>query len=144
MSGKTVIVLGGGIGGVVVASRLRKQLRREHRVILVEREVNHLFQPSLLWLMTGARTAEAIQRPVARLARRGIELVHGEIEAIDPKLRSVHVAGREIQGDYLVVALGAEYAPRRFQGWRRWDTISIRSKARRRYATRASTCATAT
>lgn len=111
MSGKTVIVLGGGIGGVVVASRLRKQLRREHRVILVEREVNHLFQPSLLWLMTGARTAEAIQRPVAQLARRGIELVHGEIEAINPKLCSVHVAGQEIQGDYLVVALGAEYAP---------------------------------
>ena len=116
MSGKTVIVLGGGIGGVVVASRLRKQLRREHRIILVEREVNHLFQPSLLWLMTGARTAEAIQRPVARLARRGIELVHGEIEAIDPKLRSVRVAGRDIRGDYLVVALGAEYAPETIPG----------------------------
>ncbi len=116
MSGKTVIVLGGGIGGVVVASRLRKQLRREHRVILVEREVNHLFQPSLLWLMTGARTAEAIQRPVARLARRGIELVHGEIEAIDPKLRSVRVAGQDIQGDYLVVALGTEYAPETIPG----------------------------
>ena len=116
MSGKTVIVLGGGIGGVVVASRLRKQLRREHRVILVEREVNHLFQPSLLWLMTGARTAEAIQRPVARLARRGIELVHGEIEAIDPKLRSVRVAGRDIQGDYLVVALGTEYTPETIPG----------------------------
>ncbi|MBI3575740.1 MAG: NAD(P)/FAD-dependent oxidoreductase [Gammaproteobacteria bacterium] len=116
MSGKTVIVLGGGIGGVVVASRLRKRLRREHRVILVEREVNHLFQPSLLWLMTGARTAEAIQRPVARLARRGVELVHGEIETINPKLRSVRVAGREIQGDYLVVALGAEYAPETIPG----------------------------
>ncbi len=116
MSGKTVIVLGGGIGGIVVASRLRKQLRREHRVILVEREVNHLFQPSLLWLMTGARTSQAITRPVARLARRGIELVHGEIEAIDPTLRSVHVAGREIQGDYLVVALGAEYAPETIPG----------------------------
>ena len=116
MNGKTIVILGGGIGGVVVASQLRKQLRREHRVILVEREVNHLFQPSLLWLMTGARTAEAIQRPVARLARRGIELVHGEIEAIDPKLRSVRVAGREIQGDYLVVALGAEYAPETIPG----------------------------
>src|SRR3989344_4627943 len=116
MSGKTIVILGGGIGGVVVASQLRKQLRREHRVILVEREVNHLFQPSLLWLMTGARTAEAIQRPVARLARRGIELVHGEIEAIDPKLRSVRVAGRDIQGDYLVVALGTEYAPETIPG----------------------------
>lgn len=116
MSGKTVIVLGGGIGGIVTATRLRKQLRREHRVILVEREANHLFQPSLLWLMTGARTPRAITRPIARLARRGIELVHGEIETINPKLRSVHVAGQEIQGDYLVVALGAEYAPETIPG----------------------------
>lgn len=116
MSGKTIVVLGGGIGGVTVASRLRNQLGREHRVILVEREVSHLFQPSLLWLMTGARTAEAIQRPVARLARRGIELVRGEIDAIDPKLRRVRVADREIQGDHLVVALGAEYAPETIPG----------------------------
>ncbi|MBI1174058.1 MAG: NAD(P)-binding protein [Sideroxydans sp.] len=36
--GKTVLILGGGIGGIVAASRLRKGLSREHRVILIERE----------------------------------------------------------------------------------------------------------
>ncbi len=116
MNGKTIVVLGGGIGGIVTAALLRQKLPRTHRVVLVEREVNHLFQPSLLWLMTGARTPQAITRPIARLARRGIELVHGEIETINPKLRSVHVAGQEIQGDYLVVALGAEYAPETIPG----------------------------
>jgi sulfide:quinone oxidoreductase len=116
VSGKTIIVLGGGIGGVVAASRLRARLPRGHRVVLVERETNHLFQPSLLWLMTGARSPQAITRPVARLTKRGIKLIRGEIEAINPKSRSVYVAGQEMVGDYLVVSLGAEYAPETIPG----------------------------
>jgi sulfide:quinone oxidoreductase len=59
---KTVIVLGGGIGGVVAATRLRRLLSRDHRVVLVERESDHLFQPSLLWLMLGWRTPDQIRR----------------------------------------------------------------------------------
>ncbi len=116
MNGKTILVLGGGIGGTVVASRLRRSLAREHRVILVEREPNHLFQPSLLWLMVGDRQPRQIQRPVGHLARRGIEVMRGTVERIDPARRAVQVSGRELAGDYLVVALGAEYAPETVPG----------------------------
>jgi sulfide:quinone oxidoreductase len=115
-TGKTIVVLGGGIGGIVTASLLRKRLARAHRVVLVERETQHVFAPSLLWLMTGARRARQISRPLAPLARSGIELVHGEVERIDPTARSVQVAGQEIRGDYLVVALGAELAPETVPG----------------------------
>ena len=114
--GKTVMVLGGGIGGVVAATRLRKLLGREHRVLLVERETDHLFQPSLLWLMLGWRRPEQIQRPIARLARRGIEIVRGSVERIDPARRTVVVNGREQAADYLVIALGAELAPETIPG----------------------------
>ena len=114
--GKTVLVLGGGIGGVVVATRLRRLLAREHRVLLVEREADHLFQPSLLWLMLGQRTAAQITRPLARLARRGIEVVRGNVERIDPARRTVTVAGKEWVADYLVIALGAELAPEAIPG----------------------------
>ncbi len=116
MQGKTVIVLGGGIGGIVAASRLRRLLAREHRIVLVEREQNHLFQPSLLWLMVGDRQPQQIQRPVERLARRGIEVIRGTVERIDAARRAVQVSGRELAGDYLVVALGAEYAPEAVPG----------------------------
>ena len=115
-TGKTIVVLGAGIGGIVTASLLRKRLAREHRVVLVERETRHLFATSLLWLMVGRRTEERISRPLARLAKRGIELVRGEIERINPKTRSVHVGGQEIAADYLVIALGAELAPEAIPG----------------------------
>ena len=110
-TGKTILVLGGGIGGVVVASRLRRMLPREHRVILIEREADYVFAPSFLWLMTGLRTAKKISRPLSTLSKRGIEVVRGEIENIDPDRRAVSVNGEERVGDYLVIALGAELAP---------------------------------
>ena len=38
-------------------------------------------------------------------------MVRGNIEKIDPARRAVSVNGRELAGDYLIVALGAELAP---------------------------------
>ena len=113
---KTILILGGGIGGIVAARLLRKRLPRAHRIVLVEREAQHVFPPSLLWLMVGARREEQISRPIARLSKAGIELVGGEIERIDPQTRSARVAGQDISADYMVVALGAELAPETIPG----------------------------
>ncbi len=107
---KTVLVLGGGVGGLVAARELRKRLPRRHRVVLVDRERQHLFAPSLLWLMVGDREADSIRRPLSRLEGKGIEVRHGEIERLDPARKAVTVSGTELAADYVVVALGAELA----------------------------------
>jgi len=108
---KTIVVLGGGVGGVVAARALRKLLPRQHRVVLVDREREHLFAPSLLWLMVGDRDAASIKRPLKGLERKGIEVRLGEVEKIDPEARRVTVAGEALDADYLIVTLGAELAP---------------------------------
>jgi sulfide:quinone oxidoreductase len=122
---KAVVILGGGVGGVAAACTLRKQIPQPHRVVLVDREHRHLFAPSLLWLMTGGRTASQITRPLDRLARRGIEVVCGDITGIDPETRQITVAEgsesfgpttRELEADHLVVSLGAELAPETIPG----------------------------
>ena len=115
-SRKTVLILGGGIGGIIAATRLRQLLAAEHRVVLVEKEADHVFSPSLLWLMLGERSPGQISRPIAALAKHGIELVRGAIERIDPATRTVHVNGAEIAGDHMIVALGAELAPELIPG----------------------------
>ncbi|MDP2433930.1 MAG: FAD/NAD(P)-binding oxidoreductase [Pseudomonadota bacterium] len=107
---KTVLILGGGVGGVVAATRLRQRLPREYRVVLVEREPEFIFQSAFLRLMMGQRSRAAISRPLANLEKRGIEVIRGEVEAIDPAKRAARVNGRELTGDYLVLALGAELA----------------------------------
>lgn len=113
--GKTVLVLGGGIGGTVAATTLRRMLPREHRVILVERESRHVFSPSYLWVMIGRRSADQISRPMAAV-KHGIERIQGTIERIDPVARTVMVDGKALSGDYLVIALGADLAPEAIPG----------------------------
>ena len=113
---RTILVLGAGVGGLVVANELRRALPRAHRITLVDRESSYLFAPSLLWLMTGDRTRERISRPLARLGRKGIEIVRGEIERIDAGRCEAAVGGKTLTGDYLVIALGAEYAPETIPG----------------------------
>jgi len=116
MNSKTILILGGGIGGNVAASLLRKRLPRAYRVVLVEREERYVFPPSLLWLMTGERTPKRISGPLDALKQRGIELIRGNVERIDPQARTVRVNGIELTGDYLVIALGAEFAPETIPG----------------------------
>ncbi|MBL8960878.1 MAG: NAD(P)/FAD-dependent oxidoreductase [Gemmatimonadetes bacterium] len=111
MQAKTVLVLGGGVGGIVAANHLRRRLPRQHRVILVDRERAHLFQPSLLWLAVGDRTPASIQRPLERLLQKGIEVITGEITEIDPTTRTIRAGGQDVSGDALIVALGADLAP---------------------------------
>jgi sulfide:quinone oxidoreductase len=113
---KSVLVLGGGVGGVVAAHRLRRYLPRDYRVVLIDREREHLFQPSLLWLMIGQRKPEQIRRPLDRLARKGIEVVNGEIEQINPADKTVRVSGRDWKADAVVIALGADLAPGQIPG----------------------------
>jgi len=84
---KSIVILGAGVGGIATARALRKRLPRPHRIVLVDREPDHVFAPSLLWLMTGTRTPEAIRRPLARLARKGIDVRIGAVEDIEPEPR---------------------------------------------------------
>jgi sulfide:quinone oxidoreductase len=113
---RSAIVLGAGLGGMVAAQELRRLLPKADRVVVVERTAQHVFPPSLLWLMVGERDAEAISRPCAHAARAGIELVHGEVSALDPAAKTVRVGERTLQADALVIALGAEYAPQSVPG----------------------------
>ncbi|MFW6205642.1 MAG: NAD(P)/FAD-dependent oxidoreductase, partial [Gemmatimonadota bacterium] len=109
-NGRTVLVLGGGVGGVVAARELRRRLPDGDRVVLVDRRPHHLFESSLLWLLVGGRDPDDVRRPLSRLGDRGIELVTGEITALDPEARQVTVDGQELHGDAVVISLGAELA----------------------------------
>ncbi|HET7701161.1 MAG TPA: FAD/NAD(P)-binding oxidoreductase [Candidatus Limnocylindria bacterium] len=115
--GKTTLVLGGGVGGLTAAHTLRDLVGPEHRVVLVERRPDHLFAPSLLWLMVGDRRRGQLTRDLAGMLRPGIELVQAEVTALDPERRIVRAGDRELPYDALVVALGAELAPDTMPGY---------------------------
>jgi sulfide:quinone oxidoreductase len=105
----TTVILGGGVGGLATAKALRKRLGREHRIVVVDRDDQHRFAASLLWVLSGDRQPADLARPLARLAARGVEFVRAAVSAIDPATRTVTLDdGRTLTGDHLVLALGAE------------------------------------
>jgi sulfide:quinone oxidoreductase len=111
MSAKTTVVLGGGVGGLVAANELRRLLSREHRVFLVERNLQHAFAPSFLWLMIGDRQGPEITRDLRTLVRPGVEVMEAEALATKPADHQVETTRGLLHYDYLIVALGAELAP---------------------------------
>lgn len=117
MAGKTVVVLGGGTGGVVATHRLARELRDGHKVVLVDREPVYRFAPSFLWVMTGARRPEQVSVDLRRVARRGVELVQAEARAVDTDARRVETSDGSIAYDRLVICLGAELAPEALPGF---------------------------
>jgi sulfide:quinone oxidoreductase len=108
---KTILILGGGVGGQVLANELRRTLARKHRITVVERDLTHAFAPSFLWVMSGARKPERITRDVRDLVRPGVEVRQGDVRVVDLANRRVAVDGDAVAYDYLIIALGAELAP---------------------------------
>ena len=104
---KNIIILGGGIGGMVTARDLRKHLGNQHRIILVDKNAFHTFQPSYFWLVIGWRTPAEITKPFTPLEKYGIEFHQGEVTAIDPEARRVITDSGTLVFDYLVIAVGA-------------------------------------
>src|SRR5487761_405168 len=117
MAGNAVVILGGGVGGLVMANLLQDRLGKQAQVTVVDRKKVFQFSPSYPWVMIGDRKPEQVQRPLALLKKKGIRVVGGEVSKIDLETRSVQVDGARLRYDYLVVALGAEYAPERIPGF---------------------------
>ncbi len=111
MTGKTIVILGGGVGGLVAANELRRHLARQHRILLVERNAQHAFAPSFLWLMIGDRREAEITCDVRSLVRPGIEVIQAEVLSIKSADCQVETTAGLLSYDYLIIALGAELAP---------------------------------
>jgi sulfide:quinone oxidoreductase len=103
-----IVILGGGVGGLVAANTLGRRLDRQHRITLVERQAQHVFSPSFLWMMLGWREPQQISRDLSRLERKRIEVARDEVREIDPAARRVRTEHGELVADHLIVALGAE------------------------------------
>lgn len=117
MTGKRILILGGGVGGIVTANALRRQLGTEHRITVIDKQDVHVFSPSLLWVMVGSRQPAQVTKDLRRMLRPGVELLAATVHEIDPDRQRVRVSKGELAYDYLVVALGADLAPQAMSGF---------------------------
>ncbi len=113
---QTILILGCGVGGIVAANILNEKLGEQAEVKVVERKKVFQFPPSYPWVMLGKRKPDQIQRDLQAIKKKGIDVVQGEVSSIEPKKQSVKVDSSTLHYDYLIIALGAQYAPEKISG----------------------------
>ena len=106
MSART-LVLGGGFGGIAAALELRRLAGDDAEVVLVDRKPRFTMGLRKLWELVGHGTIAEGSRSRALLARHGVEFVEAELTAIDPVGRRAKTADGWLEGDRLVIAVGA-------------------------------------
>lgn len=103
-----VVVLGGGVGGTLVANLLAKSLGRDAHVTVVDGSGMHVYQPGFLYLALGQADALWLARDERTLLRKEVELVVENAASVDPSAQLIHlVRGGTLPYDFLVLATGS-------------------------------------
>jgi len=112
-----VVILGGGVGGTIVANVLARKLKRQIdagdvALTVVDQTPSHVYQPGFMYIAFGHERPEDLQRPERSLLDKRVELVLGEVVVVNEQSRTVELAGgRSLAYDQLVLATGSRILP---------------------------------
>ncbi|KPF42490.1 NAD(P)/FAD-dependent oxidoreductase [Rhizobium sp. AAP43] len=108
----TVVVLGAGLGGTIMAYELRDRVPAETEVVLVNKGSIYSFVPSNPWVAVGWREREDVEVDLhSACARRKITLMPQGAERVHPNENRISLLdGSSIAYDYLVIATGPDLA----------------------------------
>jgi sulfide:quinone oxidoreductase len=109
VSGKRILVLGAGFGGLELSTVLSEALGDSVEVTVIDRGDAFVFGFSKLDLMFRGATRESVRLPYSEVAKPGVRLLRETVTAIDPEAKRVTTDAGVHEADFLVVALGAEY-----------------------------------
>jgi sulfide:quinone oxidoreductase len=103
-----VVILGGGVGGTIVANLVAKQSAGRAHVTVVDATGIHVYQPGFLYIAVGQEKPSALQRPERQLLRHDVSLVVDRVTRVDPVGRQVQLeSGATLPYDQLVLATGS-------------------------------------
>ncbi|HXJ49090.1 MAG TPA: FAD/NAD(P)-binding oxidoreductase [Candidatus Acidoferrum sp.] len=106
--GAEVVILGGGVGGTIVANLVTRQTQGRAHVTLVDATGIHVYQPGFLYVAIGLEQPAALHRLESRLLRDDVSLVVGRATKVDPAAHTVLLeSGRQLRYDHLVLATGS-------------------------------------
>jgi sulfide:quinone oxidoreductase len=110
----SILILGGGFGGLAAANELRARLPANHDVSVVAADDHFYAGFAKLWDLVGTRALEQGTASLSALEQRGIHFVQTRITMIDPVERRVETEAGSMGADFLLVALGADPGPEQF------------------------------
>jgi len=112
-----VVVLGGGVGGTLVANLVSHQLGAKAEVTVVDPTGMHVYQPGFLYVALGKADPWWLSRSERTLLRKEVNLVVDGATGIDPEAQAVHLShGDVLHYDYLVLSTGSRLVPEEIPG----------------------------
>lgn len=122
------VIVGGGVGGTIIANLLARRLSPEEaEVTLIDSVGAHVYMPAWLYIPFSDEPVarSSFERPEASLLHRRVHLVIGEVTRVDPINQEVTVWSGAANGDAatttypydeLTLATGARLAPQDLTG----------------------------
>jgi NADH:ubiquinone reductase (H+-translocating) len=114
MAPTTIIIVGGGFGGLAAAKALKNT---PAQIVLIDRENHHLFQPLLYQVATSVLSPGQIGSPIRGLLRKqkNTTVILGEVTGVDKDQKRVFVRDADREGvpipfDYLILATGVTHS----------------------------------
>ncbi len=116
---KTFLVLGAGTAGTMIARKMASKLdSHEWKVILVDKDTQHYYQPGFLFIPFGKYEKKHVIKPNRQFVPNNVEYIISNIEIIEPDSNRVKLTldNRVINYDYLVIATGSDIHPEETEG----------------------------
>jgi sulfide:quinone oxidoreductase len=110
---RSLLVLGAGTAGTMVANKLRPLLPEdEWSITLVDSDLEHHYQPGYLFIPFGTYSRRDVLKPKKQFIPPGVSLAVGEIDRVEPEANRVLLTdGTVLTYDYLVIATGTTPRP---------------------------------
>ena len=116
---KTLLILGAGTGGTMVANKMAHELDpQEWKIIIVDKFESHFYQPGFLFIPFGIYNAADVTKRKRDFIPPHVEFIISDIEVIEPDQNRVQLTkeNKVINYDYLVVSTGCQIHPEETEG----------------------------
>jgi len=115
---KRLVIVGGGVGGTIVANQVANGLSPSDsvRITVISKDSNHMYQPGLLYVTLGLMRPEELKRKETALLDPKVEFVNTHATRIDLSNQTVETEAGNFPYDYLVLATGSVPSPELIPG----------------------------
>ena len=117
---KKIVILGSGAGGTMCAAKLRRELGKDWKIIIIDPDEMHHYQPGWLFIPFGIYTADDCQKPKRDFIPSGVDFIVDEVVGVNPDKKEVECKKGKYDYDWLIIATGCNAVPEEIDGLENW------------------------